>query len=143
MMKNKIVWLPLILIALLFVGACDSPVTPAPQTKSATATVQVVQVIEGEISLDRNFYLIVDDSDSMASNDYAGSFPKRIEAAKWALEEFVTKAVPSDVNLGLYALNSGKELVPLGKNRDLNLRRTSIIFVSLELLDERVLFLFG
>jgi len=104
----------------LVIISCTQSVAPIQKSNAPQQAVQqsVPKLPEGAISLDRNFYLIIDDSDSMADKKFAGSFPSRIEAAKWALEEFVTKAVPADVNLGLYALNSGKELVPLGKTRE-------------------------
>lgn len=103
----------------LFLTACEPPSTPQsassqPQQQSASRT-PVVEEVKGEISLDRNFYLVMDGSGSMNSNNFAGSFTNRLEAAKWAVEELITKSVPADVNLGLYVLEK-YELVPLGKN---------------------------
>ncbi len=116
---RRLVWLSLILLLAALLVGCDNPNPQGGSAPSTTQTTTQTPLSEGEISLDRNFYLIIDDSDSMSDDEYAGSFPERIQAAKWALEEFVTKAVPSEVNLGFYALNSGKELVPLGKgNRE-------------------------
>lgn len=114
-MTKKISVLLIFIISLVLISpACSGSSNSLPAPSQA-----LIADVEGEISFEKNFYLIIDDSDSMSSEDYAGSFPERIQAAKWAVEEFVTKAVPQDVNLGLYALNSGKELVPLGKNREL------------------------
>jgi Ca-activated chloride channel homolog len=68
----------------------------------------------------RNFYFIFDSSGSMGDSprktDRSGKvFPRRIDATKWAVQEFLGK-VPDDVNLGLWIFNgSGAgEVVPLG-----------------------------
>lgn len=120
-MRNRLVWPLPILLLIAFAGASCAPVqqTPVSNTSApATTAPELATVQEGEISLDRNVYLISDDSGSMSSPQYAGSFARRILAANWAMEEFVTKVVPPEVNIGLYTLNRG-ELVPLGKqNRD-------------------------
>jgi hypothetical protein len=80
---------------------------------------EVPQLSEpGQISLDRNFYLIIDASGSMASSQCAGRFSSRFEAATWAVKEFATQSIPANVNLGLYAFDGlgARERVPLGKD---------------------------
>jgi Ca-activated chloride channel family protein len=116
---NKII---LILIALVILGAIGcapgvAPVGSSNQNNAPAAPTQTPKapVPDGTISLDKNFYLVLDDSGSMGDRQHSGTFANKIEAAKWAISEFVTKTVPPDVNLGLYALNTGN-LVPLGKN---------------------------
>lgn len=107
--------------ALALLAAC----APVPQrTDPAQAAGQNSKsqpAPEGEISLNKNFYLIIDASGSMQSRDCAGEFPSRADAAKWAVKEFATKSVPQEVNLGLYVFDSSgaRERVELGKdNRD-------------------------
>jgi Mg-chelatase subunit ChlD len=80
--------------------------------------------VAGTISLDRNFYLVIDGSGSMNDSACAGNFPNRIEAAKWAVTEFINRSVPPEVNLGLYSFdnNGARERAPLGKEN-----RTQII----------------
>lgn len=116
---------PLIALALLvFVTGCAPTVPPASTPAASTPAPEPSErssppaMIEGEISVGRNFYIIVDGSGSMRNSEYAGTFSTRIEAAKWAVTEFIKSAVPSDVNLGLYAFDSKGtfERVGLGKN---------------------------
>ena len=72
----------------------------------------------GVVSLDRNFYVVIDGSGSMTDRGCAGQFPTRLEGAKWAVKQFTEHNVPSDVNLGLYVFDrsGSRELVPLGKD---------------------------
>ncbi|MBM2811646.1 MAG: hypothetical protein HW416_2405 [Chloroflexi bacterium] len=72
----------------------------------------------GSISLDRNFYIVIDGSGSMSEKECAGAFATRVEAAKWAVNEFTARSVPSDVNLGLYIFDSSgsRERVPIGRD---------------------------
>ena len=113
-----------LLLAIVLISAClpatptSAPVPPSGQAPLATQPVKENDFNEGQISLDRNFYVIIDGSRSMESAQYAGSFSQRIDAAKWAAEEFIIKSVSPDVNLGLYVFDEGgdRERVPLGKN---------------------------
>ncbi|MDO8470094.1 MAG: VWA domain-containing protein [bacterium] len=73
------------------------------------------------ISLQKNFYVILDCSGSMAEDVCGGgdkSFYDKMRAAQWATTEFVAK-VPKDVNLGLCLLTDGDvvEVVPLSTDR--------------------------
>jgi uncharacterized protein YegL len=75
----------------------------------------------GVISTERSFYVVFDGSGSMTAGECAGQFGTRIEAAKWAVKEFVNRSVPAEVNLGLFAFDreGATERVALGKgNRD-------------------------
>ena len=71
----------------------------------------------GVISLDRNFYVVVDGSGSMDERGCAGQFRTRIDGAKWAVKQFTEQNVPPDVNLGLYVFDraGSGERVSLGK----------------------------
>ena len=90
-----------------------------------------------EVSLARNFYFIFDGSGSMQSEPGGAcrgdqSFGSKIDGARWAVEEFLTK-VPDDVNLGLYAFDRAghSERVPLGAgNRQAFLSAISAIDVG-------------
>jgi hypothetical protein len=102
---------------LLCIGCTAQASTTSPATQGQTNSSTPVAIPpSGEISLDRNYYLVIDDSGSMGDHVYCGTFPNKLEAAKWAITEFITKTVPPEVNVGLYALNNGHELVALGKN---------------------------
>lgn len=119
-----------VLFTAIFLAACvqsPAPSQSSPQpaqtqqtsvkTSATPAAKPVVEEVKGEISLDRNFYLIIDGSDSMNEKEYAGNFPSKINGAKWATKEFL-KVVPDDVNLGLYVFDrrGQGERVSLGKN---------------------------
>lgn len=110
----------------LFAACVEQAPTPkASDSSSGQVNVPqeaaAVKPLDGEAST-RNFYLIVDGSGSMGEKACRGDFKNRMEAAKWAVKEFVQKVVPEDVSLGLYAFDSSgtSERVPLGRNnRDL------------------------
>lgn len=127
---NKIIITFITLIILASIG-CGPGAAPIGSREGSPqpAPVAKAPVISGEISLNKNFYLILDDSGSMGERAYCGTFNNKIEAAKWAISEFATKVVSSDVNLGLYALNRG-ELYPIGKNRDAIVEKIKTINAS-------------
>lgn len=97
---------------------CSKPAArpTVPPQQAASAAVPAPPP-GAEISLDRNYYIIVDGSGSMTDTSCAGKFGNRIEGAKWAVKEFVGKGVQPNVALGLYVFdNTGaSERVPLGK----------------------------
>ena len=104
----------------LLAVACDSVTVPPPEDATAerkTVSGQEIAV-EGQISLDRNYYLVSDGSDSMNARDCKGDKESNIAASKWATKEFATKSVPTDVGLGLYVFDASgaSERVPIGKN---------------------------
>lgn len=103
-------------VILLFILPAASCMNAEPPVLPKEDDLSQFNLQEGEISLDKNYYLVIDDSGSMSETRNSGSFSDKLEAAQWAVGEFVSKIVPSDVNLGLYALNGGQELVSLGKN---------------------------
>jgi Ca-activated chloride channel homolog len=133
-MRSKIFYFLLAFI-LLAASACAStssfvPVSP-PSTQPVPSQTILATPADAKIAFEKNYYLVFDNSDSMGdpppkkatstpvSGTKAPTFDTKIDGAKWALSEFVTKWVPSDVNVGLYVLNvnSGKnELVALGQN---------------------------
>ncbi len=97
---------------------------PAQNEQPESFAVQQLEEFYGEAS-EKNFYLIFDGSGSMGDKECRGDFVNRIEAAKWAVKEFVKQVVPADVSLGLYAFDDSgaKQRVPLGRdNRDLILQ---------------------
>lgn len=77
---------------------------------------------QGESSLTRNLYIIMDGSGSMhdplsESCSSTKRFATKMEGAKWALLQFLD-SVPDDVNLGMYLFdnNGQREVVALGSN---------------------------
>lgn len=100
---------------------------PMPQpprgTAPATAVVRVQIPLDdknGRADLTRNFYFIFDSSGSMGEavrkTDRSGKqFVRRIDATRWAVQEFLGK-VPDDVHLGLWVFNASgsREVVPIG-----------------------------
>jgi len=127
---NKIIITFMTLIILCSIG-CAPDAAPIGGQSDTSHPISVAKppIASGEISLDKNFYLVLDDSGSMGDRAYCGDFKNKIEAAKWAITEFATKVVSSDVNLGLYALNRG-ELYPIGKNRDAIVEKIKTINAS-------------
>lgn len=118
----------IVLTVSLIVGCGPSPVSPqeAQQNISVATGQEKVQIPLDETipgataSLTRNFYFVFDGSGSMGdppNNTCVGDqrFSTKVEGAKWAIKEFVSK-VPVDVNLGLYVFddNGEREVVPLG-----------------------------
>jgi uncharacterized protein YegL len=95
-----------------------SKVTNSRDIPVRTPDPELARVEGGAVSLDRNFYFVIDGSGSMGSSDCAGQFHSRVEAAKWAVKEFTAKSVPAGVNLGLYIFDGSgaSERVPIGKN---------------------------
>lgn len=134
---KKLFFAPFGIAVLLLAAACAQSVTSpsplsTPPTNQGTVSVpndpSVSVPADGVISLDRNFYIIVDGSGSMEGSDCAAGYKNRIEAAKWAVTKFVNDVVPVDVGLGLLIFDSKGmyERVPLGKNnRDLILQEVA------------------
>jgi uncharacterized protein YegL len=145
-MKNKVSAILLVVLALSPGCATESPdpatvtrvdpLTGQPVNPAATASAPPTSPpnsaahdespgvqMTGEVSLQRNFYFVFDGSGSMheAPPSSGGSgeqrFRSKIEAAKWAVRQFMT-TVPNDVNLGLYVFDSRgqREVIPLGPN---------------------------
>lgn len=122
----------LILLAACLGCSCRPPQTPPkvkpmPPLPGGTAPTTAAQRIQiplddknGKADVTRNFYFIFDSSGSMGEaprkTDRSGKqFVRRIDATKWAVQEFLGK-VPDDVNLGLWVFNASgsREVVPLG-----------------------------
>jgi Ca-activated chloride channel homolog len=96
--------------------------TPASDRAYADATVALDPDAKGAVSLRRNFYFVFDGSGSMKdvprkTADSDQQFSSKIQGAKWAVTEFLTK-VPKDANLGLYVFDKSgpREVLPLGPN---------------------------
>src|SRR3989338_2496930 len=92
---------------LLAVGC--APQQSEEEVKSQAAGIQLINIplegIEGaDVSLNRNMYVIFDGSGSMNDNCGGDRFDRKIDGAKWAVEEFL-KTVPQNVNLGLYVFD--------------------------------------
>lgn len=99
----------------------------AVATKQERIQIPLDQNVAGgaTASLVRNFYFVFDGSGSMGhglDGSCLGdqSFSTKIEAAKWAVREFM-RNVPQDVNLGLYVFDyyGEREVVPLGPKNHL------------------------
>ena len=104
------------------IASRSSAPTAAPVERDLTAELALAAAVQGEVSLDRNFYVVFDGSGSMLDAGCAGRFPDRLEAAKWAVTEFATQSVPANVSLGLYAFDArgAGPRVPLNKdNREM------------------------
>ena len=84
--------------------------------------IKIPEGIEGEASLTRNIYFIMDGSGSMnepTSRDCGGDqrFPSKMAGARWAIKKFLEN-VPEDVNIGLYVfdLNGKRQVISLGSS---------------------------
>lgn len=73
---------------------------------------------EGRILLIQNYYLVIDGSGSMGSDSCSGKSKDRMEAAKAATTAFVSKSIPAEANVGLFAFDRSGigERVPLGSD---------------------------
>lgn len=116
------------LMGLALAQACKSNTGgPGPYTGALPAEwykqpkeISLEGVVGGSPSLARNFYFILDGSDSMteATDTHCGGdqrFPDKMTGAVWALEQFMKK-VPADARVGLYVFDEQgeREVVPLG-----------------------------
>lgn len=110
----------IVLFALLLSSACAPAATNVGTGAIAPNQDSPAEVQEGQISLDKNFYIVMDGSGSMSYTDCAGTKLRksRIDVARDAAVQFINKSVPADVNLGLYVFdNAGEsERVQLGKS---------------------------
>lgn len=111
----------LLLLLALFTGACETPIVVPPTQEVETARKTLAETpitVEGQISLDQNYELVFDGSGSMTYTTCKGDKENNIAASKWATKEFVTRSLPEDVGLGMFAFDrSGtSERVPIGKN---------------------------
>ncbi|OGM96661.1 MAG: hypothetical protein A3B86_04755 [Candidatus Yanofskybacteria bacterium RIFCSPHIGHO2_02_FULL_38_22b] len=115
-------------LTVLFIGCGPAPVSQqeARQNIAVAINQDRIQIpLDDKVagataSLTRNFYFVFDGSGSMGyslSGSCVGDqrFSTRLDGAKWAGKEFVTK-VPSDVNLGLYVFDGygEREVLSLG-----------------------------
>ncbi len=68
-----------------------------------------------DAKLRRNFYIVFDGSGSMLSGECSGRFRRKLAAAKWALNQFLSSIAGED-NLGLLVFDKTglRERVPLG-----------------------------
>jgi len=114
----------------LVLAACQAERTPPSPDVEAPPPRDEVPMVEiplddasadTEASLERNFYFIFDGSGSMRGEPRYPcredqQFRSKLEGARWAVLEFLTK-IPEDVAIGLYLFDRrGKgEVVPLGK----------------------------
>jgi hypothetical protein len=114
--RRRLVWC-VILVALVL-GCGISPAVGSQTAPTPVMEPDPEPAEPGVISLDRNFYVVIDGSGSMGSQDCAGQYASRVEAAKWAVKEFTSRSVPADVNLGLFIFDAAgaSERVRLGKN---------------------------
>jgi hypothetical protein len=92
---------------------------PTPVALEAEEAIPLDDVVDGEVSLARNFYFIFDGSGSMGSPPPSAgdqSFSTKLAGAKWAVEQFMGHVPKKDVNFGLWIFDrSGeREAVPLG-----------------------------
>lgn len=128
-MKKFILSLSTVMLVAFGISGCAPQEDPKQAQQNVTAAIEQAPKITFEESLPgahadtrRNFYVVFDGSGSMGDGCGEGDkqFDTKIEGAKWALKEFISK-VPNDVNLGLYVFDSwhDEEVVPLGSgNRD-------------------------
>ncbi len=133
---DKRVWFLFGLVALVMSQACgnrqsSTPVVEhyvgdlPPEWFSTPQEISLAGVQNGLPELTRNFYFILDGSESMTETTGAQCggdqrFRDKMTGAVWALEQFM-KTVPDDVRIGLYVFDrSGeREVVQLGlANRD-------------------------
>lgn len=124
------------LLALALCFACGNQPSPKNETENysgelpaewyrAPQEISLAGVQDGQPELTRNFYFILDGSDSMTenTNNHCGGdqrFQNKMSGAVWALEQFL-KTVPDDVRIGLYVFDrhGEREAVSLGlENRE-------------------------
>lgn len=105
------------LLAVIFSIACDSPERNVSVPPAAVSSEQAPPA-GAEISSDKNLYLVFDGSGSMGEGSCAGKFSNRVEAAKWAAKEFVTRYVAEGARMGLLVFDAGgaHERAALAKN---------------------------
>lgn len=107
----------LLVIVLFLSGSCERRHSE-DEEQTILGDIETAEIplddAEGEPSLTRNFYFIIDGSGSMNGDDCGGQFASRVEGAKWAVEEFL-KSIPDDANIGLYVFDyhSRREVVEL------------------------------
>ena len=111
---------PYAICFLFLLAAGCAPEQSEEEVKSQAAGIQL---------LNRNMYVIFDGSGSMNYNCRGDRFDRKIDGAKWAVEEFL-KTVPQNVNLGLFVFdnNGMREVVPLAlENRAAFLEAVKVI----------------
>ncbi|MFH0924180.1 MAG: vWA domain-containing protein [bacterium] len=126
---QRLLYLSLSILFLLVIGCKSNLEEDATEKKIDLGNIKRIDIpldessATGEASLTRNFYFIFDGSGSMDDPPDKGcsgdqSFSRKIDGAKWAIQEFIKK-VPDDINLGLYIFDSNyvqKEVIPLGNS---------------------------
>jgi len=73
-MKGKSILILLVFLGILLLSACATVAVPTPEAKEVEQRAAGEEKIgvEGEISLDRNVYIVFDGSGSMAESDCSG-----------------------------------------------------------------------
>ena len=115
---------------------------PPPEAAPAPAGEPVpgpVLAGSGTANLARNFYFVLDGSGSRGeapatkcSGAARSSYATKLEAARWAIGEFLGQ-VPADDRLGLYVFDRGgqREVVPLGTgNREQFLKAVNAVYAA-------------
>jgi len=114
-------------------------IPPPPPEIAAEPTTATAATASDTANLARNFYFVLDGSGSMGedpatkcSGAARSSYPTKLDAARWAIGEFL-KQVPADDRIGLYVFDrSGqREVVSLGTgNRDQFLRAVGNVYAA-------------